>query len=289
MIGNNRKTVLADITNKKKGPRIPMILEMTPTEFEQSVDKVVKQMEIFRLPSKCIFSVFFGVIDRLFNGKRFCKNIDTRTNEGCSLISRLSYLVPLLLLCDSKQTGSCAFDTIQAYVEVDPTGEQLRILQAYGHFCEIMPEVHKGHYEVLECNEKRLKLVHKNLEFSRFETLDILISELALPYFVRIPTERMAVFDLEAEKLPKYNIELIIGMMNTFYNHHVTNSYELPILSSRGFLLAVEVPYEDFKNFRAAWLAFADYCLGMASAISHLGVNDISRQEHLGLSYLSGR
>jgi hypothetical protein len=254
---------------------------MTPAEFEQTVDMDVERMKILSLPSKCIFGAIFGVIDNLFNGKRFCVNIETRTDEGCSLISRLSYLAPLLLSCDSKQIGSSALDTQLAYFSVDSTGEELNLMLAYGHFCEIMPEVHRKYYEVLECNEKRLRLVHKNSEFSRFETLDIMLSELALPYFERVPSEKMKMFDKEAEQLPNGDSAFLNRTLDILFHYHVTHIFELPILSSRGFLLGVEVSYEDFKSFRAAWFAFADYCLGMAAAISRIGAYDPKRQEQL--------
>ncbi|MFA7331948.1 MAG: hypothetical protein WC326_12840 [Candidatus Delongbacteria bacterium] len=254
---------------------------MTPAEFEQSVDKAVERLQIFGLPSKCIFGAVFGVIDNLFNGKRFSENIEPRIDAGCALIGRLSYMAPLLLTCDSTQIGSSALDTQQAYFSVDSDGEQLKLLQAYGHFCEIMPEVHRGYYKVIECTTNRLRLEHSSPEFRHSESLDIILSDLALPYLVRVPTNYMNMFDRQAEQLPKGDSEFLNKTLEILFNHHATHTFEVPILSSTGFLSGVGVSYEEFKRFRAAWFAFADYCLGMAAAISRLGVNDPSRQEQL--------
>jgi hypothetical protein len=65
--------------------------------------------------------------------------------------------------------------------------------------------------------------------------------------------------------------------MSLFYKHYREHLNERPILSEQGYLAAIGASRVEFEKFRAGLFAFADYCKGMARALTR-------RIQHEGLS-----
>src|SRR5262249_28860027 len=114
---------------------------------------------------------------------------------GEALISRFSYLYPLLARCPAEPIGTDAMDALEGFKEADPSGAQSRELLSYAHLCELMPEVRRGYYRVDE-RPGGFDLHHVNPEFADTEVRDILLSELALTFMDATPPSLWESFDL---------------------------------------------------------------------------------------------
>jgi hypothetical protein len=143
---------------------------------------------------------------------------------------------------------------------------ELLLLVQYGHFCEIMPEVHRGLYDVLG-GDAQFELRHTSQAVADGEACDVVLTEMAMPFYVQAPADA-AHFDGLARTLPTFDLSTLVATVKQFYEHYVNHSYEVPILSDAAFVSATGATYEQFVRFRSAWAAVADFALGMAGAVS---------------------
>lgn len=137
----------------------------------------------------------------------------------------------------------------------------------YGHFCELMPEVHRGYYTVEGDVSGGFSLSHSSPQFAQHEALDIVLTELSLT-FVSAPSLHLEDrFDYQARLAPKFDYALKVHTLKLFFDHYQQHLTEPPILTEDGYRAAMGVGREEFERFRAALFAYADYCKGMADAV----------------------
>jgi hypothetical protein len=58
----------------------------------------------------------------------------------------------------------------------------------------------------------------------------------------------------------------LIGVLKGAYDHYKENVFEFPLMSNEAFQEGFEFSRSDFIRMRAALMAYADFCLGMADA-----------------------
>ncbi|MFO0845495.1 MAG: hypothetical protein U0797_24440 [Gemmataceae bacterium] len=236
--------------------------------YESNFDSWVKELPILKLPVRAPLAALHEVSDGLFNGSRGNEKHAPRPEAGTSLAGRLSYLMPLLMGCDTEPVGTDAENALQAVRETDPNCAQRAMLLGYSHFCELMPEVHRGYYSVEGDEEAGFLLRHASEAFSSHEALDIILAELSLSLVIDVPEFLHAeLFDGLARTVPVADAGTMGRVLRECADHYRKYFNEPPFMTEEGYHAAVGVTSDDFVRFRAALCAMADYAKGMADAL----------------------
>lgn len=254
--------------------------------YEDEFDALVKQFPLLKIPVRAPLTALHVTLDSLFNGSRLQSTEAPRPDAAHSAGARLSYLIPLLMDAPSEPTGESAEDALDAVNNVDSNGIQRIALLSYGHFCEVMPEIHRDYFSVAGDVERGFTLTHRTPEFGQHEALDIILNELALASGVNPPADILRDrFDDLAAIVPRADHDAIIQLLSFFVSHHREFLKEPPVLTDEGYRAAIGVDREEFERFRVALFAIADWCKGMSSAIDRRirreGRSDALRREML--------
>jgi hypothetical protein len=126
---------------------------------EASIDRLVEELPILRLPVRLPLSMVLRVLHGLVHGTPLT-GVPAKLDAAGSLAARMSHLVPLLANCPGEPTGADARDVLEAYHEVDPDGKQGRLLVSYAHFADLMPEVRRNYFSVAANGKRRFGLSH---------------------------------------------------------------------------------------------------------------------------------
>lgn len=236
--------------------------------YETKFDAWIKELSLLKLPVRAPLVALHMVADGLFNGSRLKLGHVPHPEAGNSVAGRYSYLMPLLMGCDTEPLGEDADNALQAVLDTDPRLTQMVMLVGYGHFCELMPEVHRGYYLVEGDEEAGFHLKHPSADFAGQEALDIVLSELSLTVVLNAPEPFFAdLFDSLAQTVPFCDfgeMDKAFGILNEHYRRFFN---EPPFLTEEGYLAAAGVGIDEFVRFRAALIAMADFARGMAAAI----------------------
>jgi hypothetical protein len=146
-----------------------------------------------------------------------------------------------------------------------------------------MPDVWRNNYKVTGSSEGRFTLSHLSEQYSEFETLDIILSELSLPYVKSPPPLLNSTFDRLAKRRKLDGQFLRVA--HIYFEHFRENIVESPVMATDGYVAATGVTLEEFERFRAALFAIASVCQGMAMAYRrrlHLRPNSaVANSEHV--------
>ncbi len=230
-------------------------------KLETDIDQTVRNLPILRLPVRAIVASLHLLADRLLNGSD-----DEARLRGVAAVSRLAYVAPLLAQAPTEPFGGSAHNALLAYLETDPEGTQSQLLWTYGHFSELMPEIHRGYYEVSGSRDSGFGLSHAQHR-GEYEVRDIILSDLAGAYGWVVPDERIdPKFDAIARNAPVLPPEArrLAESLRDLYQRTLL---ERPPISDVGLRSAVGVDYAEFRRFRAACWAIADLCRGVARSL----------------------
>ena len=147
--------------------------------LEKAIDAHVASLPFWTWPLKSVLCRFFMVANSLFGEPNAVRFGPARPEAGAAVISRLSYLPPLLGKC--PRSGG---DPVDAYSTIRPDEAEMRAtILKYAHFCELIPEVRRGHYRVEKTTGAFA--LHRSAESAHAEEQDVLMTELSLPFEVR--------------------------------------------------------------------------------------------------------
>ncbi len=236
--------------------------------YEAEFDALVQQLPLVGIPVRATLTALHLTLDSLFNGSRANATLAPRLDAANSAAARLSYLIPVLMRAPREPVGKNALDATEAAQEADPEGIQRMLLLSYGHFCEVMPEVHRNYFSVTGDTASGFTLEHRTPEFGQHEALDIMLNELALASSVNPAADlERDRFDELAALAPHANLDAIIEVLQSFVQHHRTFLNESAVLTEEGYRAALGVGRREFERFRIALFAIADWCKGMASGL----------------------
>ncbi len=230
--------------------------------FERELDELVGDLRVLRLPLRTVLSGLYSMVDSLFHGDRLDKKGTLpRQDAGQALISRLSYLVDLLLRCPREEIGADALDAFSPFSDDPSLLLEIQTLIQYGHFCELMPEVHRDYYTVSGSRRTGFALKHANDEVSLLEARDIVMTEVAKPFYIRPAPIPNQIIDFQ---VGKQRGDLFAKTVAIRYQEIGECAVEAPIITAAGFQEAIGGNVEQFNALRRAWFAIADSCLALA-------------------------
>ncbi|WP_371325240.1 hypothetical protein VX159_06915 [Dechloromonas sp. ZY10] len=229
------------------------------SEIEEELDKRAKELGILSLPLRSVLTNIFGILDALCYGNRL-KGGTPRRQAGQALVSRLSYLLPILLTkCDVESLGDGVLDAMKAFTLQDFA--ELQFLLQYGHYCELMPAIHRKWYLVHEVANRSYSINHLSTDIARFDWRDIVLSETAMPQEPEIDVAKYydATYQL-ADTAPNIDMGLFVSVIYSIKNEYIAGEREFLGISEEGFFNATGVAFETFRQFRAAWAAYSICC-----------------------------
>ena len=235
-------------------------------EYETEFDGLMGQLPLWQLPIRPVLAALHMAVDGFFHGSRTKGGVAPRPAAGEALGARMSYLIPLIAKCPAEPLGRDGADALRAVREADPQGLYRCALLTYGHFSELMPEVHKGYYTVTGNKQEGFRLRHRSPEFAGYEARDILLTELSLTFLGDPPPRFTSRYDEIAKTAPAFDLAAMFRTIQQLQEHFLRHVREAPILTEEGYKAALGVGREDFERFRATLLAYAEYCRGMADA-----------------------
>lgn len=241
--------------------------------FEEQADAEIAKLSLWRNPIRSILSLIYLSADGQFVGARFNRKRPRSYEVGTAMITRMSYVTPFFGKC-SREIGADLDDALSV---VDGRFQtEIRQLLGYAHFCEIMPLVHRGFFSV-ERQPSVFALSHPGEEFVRHEENDILMSEMVLPHDLAPPPYPIENCRRMIKTWPKIPGDALIEVLKGAFDHYIGNVFELPLLSEEAFQEGFDFSRADFIRIRAALMAYADFCLGMADAAELLSGRAFTR------------
>jgi hypothetical protein len=208
------------------------------------------------------------MLDGLANGQRAPDITPGDMAKAEALAGRLFALEPTLRQM-SLELGADLRDNLNAYVQADPDGSELRLLVGYGHFSEVMPEVHRGYYEVGGDASSGFRLEHSTQDFAAFEARDILLGYLVQPTMPPRPSLHMLPFDTMAQHSPDLSPlgDLPLQVLRSLREYYVLALREPQLIPSDAYPQVFGVRRGEWMRFRAGLWALGDFAYGIATAL----------------------
>jgi len=245
----------------------------TLEEFEELADAEIAKLALWRQPIRSILSLIYLSADGQFVGTRFNRKRPHNDEVGTAMITRMSYVVGLFGKC-SRVVGADIDDALSVVDHRFKT--DIEQLLGYAHFCEIMPLVRRGFFSV-QRQPSVFALRHPGEEFVKHEENDILMSEMVLPHDLAPPPYPIENCKRMIKAWPKIPGDALIAVLKGAYEHYIGNVFEFPLLSDEAFEEGFGFSRTDFIRVRAALMAYADFCLGMADAAELLSGRAFTR------------
>lgn len=236
-------------------------------EFERRADGKVANLPLWSLPLRSILTAFYLSADRMVTGGQICAATVPNPIQAATLFGRLSYLTSFFST-SSMLMAADVEDAMSVFTGSESLQRQLGEVLSYAHFCELMPQVRKG-YLLAEQVPGGFRLSHPSEAFSQDEERDILLSELSLACEVRKPPILAHRFDSLAMRWPLVQPS---GLKDKFYilqvlsEHYGSAIQETSLLPNAVYEENWGFTLEEFRQFRAAMMSIADFCIGMAAA-----------------------
>lgn len=235
-----------------------MTLQDQLLDIEKELDAQVKTLCIWQLPFQTIVSMLLLTID----------NIDMKGEKDTAMdyTSRLSYIMPIVKSLAAKAPLESTTVAIMTGADIAYI-EDINFLNAYAHFCILMPQVRKGIMEVQSINGSQIKLQYPSEEVKFSETIDRLYSYLAIPMSLLYPQNKLDFHTAWKIELSPGGIDqkdmLFIKQVFEHYNKYFILIKPLP---EQVFIEMTGLTYNEYPALAAAVRAFSDFYISLARA-----------------------
>ncbi|NBU58718.1 MAG: hypothetical protein EBS23_02855 [Betaproteobacteria bacterium] len=248
--------------------------------FERHADAAMAKLPLWQLPIRSLLSLLYLSADSQYVGERFRRRKSQRNEDvGTAIISRMSYVMNFLVQ-GSRQIGADVDDALSVFDA--SLQDDVKDLLGYAHFCEVMPLARRGFFTV-EHGPAGFSLKHPHQQFATHEETDVLLSELVLARDLAPPPHPIDACKRIVKTWPTVPGDDLVTVLQGAYNHYLANVFELELLSAEGFRESFGFSRGDFVQVRAALMAYADFCLGMADAAEHLALSAFTRPRRQAL------
>lgn len=227
-------------------------------EFESQLDAEVANLAIWRLPVRCVLLAMHYSLYGFFTTDR---------EKATTIAARMSHLIPMLAKCPPEPIGENAANALRAYVDTDPTLQQLLLAINYGHFSEVMPQVHRNYYTVTAMGEKHFRLEHRTENSAAMEVRDIVLSELAMPHITSPSPDVSEAIEQLTRTVPQANISLVGQVLGSYIDHYLKNVKEPELLSDAVLVDAFGADTQAINRFTSTLLAVAALAVDLSRAL----------------------
>ncbi|MDX6806741.1 hypothetical protein [Terrihabitans rhizophilus] len=243
--------------------------------FERKADERMQSLPLWKLPYRSVRSAALIAADNAFSGGRFRNHREPEPEKGLAMIARFSYWRPYLRQC-AREIGT-GIENALSVVSIDGHRQIAQAL-LYSHFCELMPFVHRKALAV-ECTPSGFHLRYPTESAARMEALDVIVSEFALTAL----SER---FSYDHHRLlrmvhtwPYCDVADLYAVLRQGYTFHLGNVREHAFINADAYERVLGFQHAEFVRVRAAMMALASWCLGMASAAEAHAIGSQRREQ----------
>lgn len=250
-------------------------LDMNFSDIENEIDEGINNLDVLNLPLRSVLTVICGVL-----ATPFFPSTDINHDEATAIHgvtgSRFPHLLGLLKKCTAKPGGESALDALSVVQQADIVS----ILQLfrYAEFCDLAPFVWRG---IFSCKFTRADILinHPSIEHKRFEQVDIVLSRLTMPLVMSPPPTHQVRTYIKHQLMGNAQFEplelLVIGTVIDPYKRWFFANFKEPMILSEDCLKkALDVTYEEFAQFRATCLAFAQFHIDVFHAMMEITGGD---------------
>ena len=249
------------------------------TKFEAYADGEVAKLSFWRLPIRSLLSAIYLSADSQYVGERFSRSGPRNDEVGTAILTRMSYVIGFFKTC-TRDVGADIDNALSVFDQ--GLRAEFEHLLGYAHFCEVMPLVRRG-FLTATTGSSGFALEHPNEQFMRHEEIDILMSEMALAHDLVPPPYPIERYERMVKAWPTIPADDLVTVLKEAHEHYLANVFELPLLSDAAFSKSFDFTRADFVRVRAALMAYADFCLGMADAAERLAARAVTRPRRLTL------
>jgi Holliday junction resolvase-like predicted endonuclease len=233
---------------------------------EGQFDATARGLRLWRLPRRSILTALHGILAQHFHGA-YDRQTPSFPDKGEALIGRMSYLAQLLELAPLEPFGTSWADAMSPFSEDSSLLSDLLFAIQYGHFSELMPEVHRGYYTVSE-NGSCFKLSHRKAQFADSERTDIILTELSRPTIVsRVGADDGHLHELvraAAGNREQGDLRALAILCRELSDIVLHQSVEVSLVGAANFEPLFGVARDEFVRFRAAWCGISQAFLEIA-------------------------
>lgn len=234
--------------------------------FEKHADAAMAALPIFNGSAQDALTVLHQLAFSGIRGRQLSGDDDGSKGEG--LIPRFSHLLFFLERLPPRPIGESRPDlaTVLAQAAGDD-GSQMRELVAYGEFAEIMPQIHRGYFDVVAETESRFHLSFRDEAFADGEAKDIILSQLAAVFTIerRSPMSRELIPIIE--NLPNFAPNVLENYIANNAPRFLKDLAEADLITNARVRHIFGFDRECFLVIRAVVLAFAELCEKLATTI----------------------
>lgn len=230
-------------------------------DFEAMADERMRGLDLWRKPLRSVLSYLYLAADVEYTGGRFGGVRPVDAAKGGTILSRASQLIPFLAGCD-RQVGINLEDALGALSQSDVGGVVDALL--YAHFCELVPFV-RNEYMRVEDQGDGFRLTYPTVASASFEERDVVASELSLTVMDRAPFDVPALTRM-LERWPKFSLADLLPVLRDAHAHYMGAIVEDAFVGEAHYRDAFGFERADYVRVRAAMMALASWCIGMAAA-----------------------
>jgi hypothetical protein len=235
-------------------------------ELEKRLDREITELHILHQPFRRTLSALHVCLHGAATGSKPTSPHLANEEQVSAITLRLSYVMPLAATCPAEplDVDLVGFPNLTAMSRgiLEPW-----FLLQYGHFCQFMPEVHRGYYRVEGGSPKDIALYHASAEFANQEARDVILTDLSLAHGEAPPASLWRQFDKLTSKGPPYDQRLGEELLHGLMAHWTGAILQAPFSTDQGFAAATGATQEEFRKFQAAAISIADYGRGITRAI----------------------
>ncbi|MFT6502559.1 MAG: hypothetical protein ACJASQ_002686 [Crocinitomicaceae bacterium] len=193
--------------------------------------------------------------------------------------SRASYLLDHIKnLAQSKEGGL----TSESILETTDHIEDIQFMNAYAHYCMLMPQFYKKTFKVIKLGEKKFKLDFTSEEVQKAEVIDRIYSGFA---------QQMVFTYAKSDKFCEYldytiqegrgqrilNDDFI--WIKDMYSHFYTYSLTIEVVPSKILEESCGFNYEQYRKFCASVRAYAEYYKELGRSYKRIITDDMPLDE----------
>lgn len=235
-------------------------------EFEKDLDDEIKSLTILDKPLRSIMTMLYLNIDICYTENQAL---------GEDLISRLSYLLAIILKSDSSVIGANARNALSIFTDEDLESGFIPFFN-YAHFCELSPFIWRKIFLYEIDKEGILNLKYKE-GYGDIESRDIILSYLSLPAAI-IPPRGVANQYENIIKTYLLNGKVCLNHMlfevKKYSDWYKEYSFHNNLFSNEIYKESLDVTEDEFNRFQSLWFGIAEYHIQMSIAIKeYLKIN----------------
>jgi len=236
-----------------------MSIESALIAIEKELDNKVNSLSIWEVPFQTIISQLLLGIDAVANQKDIETAID--------YCSRLSYIYNIV---KNKSAKAGIISTSEAIQSIDAKYiDDIKFLNAYAHFCLLMPQIHRGCLVPIKIEDKFIELDYSSQETEFAEIIDSLYSLISLQFAVRYNKENQLIEYFDNKILnPTINTSLSaidFLWIKELYEHFKIYSLNIEVLPSKVLEEVIGMDFKEYISFVSTIRAFSYYWLKLGS------------------------